>query len=43
MENQLAKKTSLSLDSIDTFDDFVVGADGSTQGGGGFLPDGGHP
>lgn len=40
MENQLAKKTPLSLDSIDAFDDSVVGADGSTQGVGGFLPDG---
>ena len=40
MENQLAKKTPLSLDSIDAFDNSVVGADGSTQGVGGFLPDG---
>ena len=30
----------MSLDSIDAFDDTIIGDDGTSQGGGGFFPDG---
>ena len=40
MTNDVARSTPLPLDSIDAFDDTIIGDDGTSQGGGGFLPDG---